>query len=60
MPGSLIFMWHIPQFFDYTSTHYSIHVMQHLSFIIVGAATFMIIRLYGESFNLFLIFPLSE
>ncbi len=55
--GSLIFMWRIPQFFDYTSTHYSIHVMQHLSFIMVGAA---IIRLYGESFNLFLIFPLSE
>ena len=56
--GSLIFIWHIPQIFDYASTHDYVHVMQHLSFIIVGAATFMIIRLLGESFNLFLIFSL--
>ena len=56
--GSLIFIWHIPQIFDYASTHDYVHVMQHLSFIMVGTATFMIIRLLGESFNLFLIFSL--
>lgn len=56
--GSLIFIWHIPQIFDYASTHEYVHAMQHLSFIVVGAATFMIIRLLGESFNLFLIFLL--
>ena len=56
--GSLIITWHIPQIFDYASTHDFIHVVQHLSFIMVGAATFMIIRLLGESFNLFLIFSL--
>lgn len=56
--SSLIFIWHIPQIFDYASTHDYVHVMQHLSFIIVGASTFMIIRLLGESFNLFLIFSL--
>jgi caa3-type cytochrome oxidase assembly factor Caa3/CtaG len=56
--GSLIFVWHIPQIFDYASTHDYVHVIQHLSFIMVGAATFMIIRLLGESFNLFLIFSL--
>jgi hypothetical protein len=56
--GSLIFVWHIPQIFDYASTHYYVHVMQHLSFILIGAATYMTIRLFGESFNLFLIFSL--
>jgi len=56
--GSLIFIWHLPQIFDYASTHEYVHVMQHLSFIMVGAAMFMIIRLLGESFNLFLIFSL--
>lgn len=57
--GSLIFIWHIPQIFDYASTQDYVHIMQHLSFIMVGAATFMIIRLLGESFNLFLIFSLT-
>jgi hypothetical protein len=56
--GSLIFVWHVPQIFDYASTHYYVHVIQHLSFILVGAATYMTIRLFGESFNLFLIFSL--
>jgi hypothetical protein len=56
--GCLAIVWHIPPIFDYASTHDYVHVMQHLSFILVGAATFMIIRLLGESFNLFLIFSL--
>jgi hypothetical protein len=56
--GCLAIVWHIPPIFDYASTHDYVHVMQHLSFITVGAATFMIIRLLGESFNLFLIFSL--
>jgi hypothetical protein len=56
--GCLAIVWHIPPIFDYASTHDYVHVMQHLSFILVGADTFMIIRLLGESFNLFLIFSL--
>jgi hypothetical protein len=56
--GSLLFVWHIPPIFDYAATHEYVHVMQHLSFIMVGAATFMIIRLLGESFNLSLLFSL--
>ena len=35
--GSLIFIWHILQIFDYASTHEYIHVMQHLSFIMIGS-----------------------
>ena len=56
--GFLIFIWHIPQIFDYGSTHENVHVMQHISFIMVGAGVFVTIRLLGESFNLFLIFSL--
>jgi len=56
--GSLIFIWHVPQIFDYASTHYYVHFMQHFSFIVVGAATFITIRLFGEAFNLILIFSL--
>jgi hypothetical protein len=59
LAGSLIFIWHVPQIFDYASTHVYVHVLQHLSFIMVGAATYMTIRLFGESFNLFLIFSLT-
>jgi cytochrome c oxidase assembly factor CtaG len=54
----LVFVWHIPQIFDFASTHVSVHVMQHFSFIMVGAAIFMTMRLLGESFNMFLIFSL--
>ena len=56
--GFLVFIWHIPQIFDYASTHENVHVMQHISFIMVGAGVFVTIRLLGESFNLFLIFSL--
>jgi Cytochrome c oxidase caa3 assembly factor (Caa3_CtaG) len=56
--GFLIFIWYIPQIFDYASTHENVHVMQHISFIMVGAGVFVTIRLLGESFNLFLIFSL--
>jgi hypothetical protein len=56
--GSLLFVWHIPQIFDYAFTHSQIHVLQHLSFVIVGASIFVTIRILGESFNMFLLFLL--
>jgi hypothetical protein len=48
----------MPQIFDYASTHENVHVIQHISFIMVGAGVFVTIRLLGGSFNLFLIFSL--
>lgn len=51
-------VWHIPDVFDYTFTHSQIHILQHISFIIVGAATFVTMRILGESFNLFLLLSL--
>jgi hypothetical protein len=54
----LMSVWHIPEIFDYAFTHSQIHVLQHLSFVIVGAFIFITIRILGESFNLFLLFSL--
>lgn len=54
----LMSVWHIPDFFDYAFTHSQVHILQHISFIIVGAATFLTIRILGESFNLFLLLSL--
>lgn len=54
----LMSLWHIPEVFDYAFTHSQVHVLQHISFIIVGAATFVAIRILGESFNLFLLLSL--
>jgi len=54
----LMSVWHIPAVFDYASTHPLAHVLQHISFIVVGAAIFVSIRILGESFNLFLLLSL--
>lgn len=54
----LMFVWHMPAIFDYASTHSLAHIMQHISFAAVGAATFVTIRILGESFSLFLLLSL--
>ena len=54
----LMSVWHIPAVFDYASTHPLAHVLQHISFIAVGAAIFVSIRILGESFNVFLLLSL--
>jgi Protein of unknown function (DUF1404) len=54
----LMLVWHIPNVFDYASTHSLAHVLQHISFVAVGAAIFLSIRILGESFNIFLLLSL--
>ncbi|HZD35375.1 MAG TPA: DUF1404 family protein [Nitrososphaeraceae archaeon] len=54
----LMVVWHIPYVFDYAFTHSMAHVLQHISFVAVGAAIFVTIRILGESFNLFLLLSL--
>jgi hypothetical protein len=56
--GLLMSVWHIPEIFDYAFTHSQIHILQHLSFVIVGASGFVTARILGETFNLFLLFSL--
>ena len=58
--GGLMIFWHIPSVFDFTTLHESFHILQHISFIIVGAAGFLAIRSLGESFSIFLLFTIQE
>jgi hypothetical protein len=55
----LLTFWHIPAVFDFTELHEPIHILQHISFIVVGAAGFLAIRALGESFKLFVLFSIN-
>jgi cytochrome c oxidase assembly factor CtaG len=57
--GGLMIFWHIPSVFDFATLHESFHILQHISFIIVGAAGFLAIRSLGESFSIFLLFTIT-
>jgi cytochrome c oxidase assembly factor CtaG len=52
----LLAFWHVPFVFDFAALHEPIHILQHLSFIIVGATVFLAIRALGESFKILLLF----
>ncbi|MDQ6862233.1 MAG: DUF1404 domain-containing protein [Thermoproteota archaeon] len=56
---ALLTFWHIPTVFDFAELHESIHILQHISFIVVGAAGFLTARSLGESFKLFVLFALN-
>src|SRR5439155_2751263 len=57
--SALLVYWHIPSVFDFAQLHEQAHVTQHISFIVVGAIGFLVIRSLGESFKLFVIFALN-
>ncbi|MFB5600829.1 MAG: hypothetical protein ACE5SW_11465 [Nitrososphaeraceae archaeon] len=44
--------------FDVASNDNFIHILQHISFILVGSVLFISIRQYGELFTIFLIFSI--
>lgn len=54
----IMIFWHIPLFFNLAVLDNFTHILQHLSFIIVGASVYMAIRNFGESFNLILLVSL--
>lgn len=56
---ALLTFWHIPTVFDYAEMHEYIHILQHISFIVVGAAGFLAARSLGESFKLLVLFALN-
>jgi hypothetical protein len=53
----LIF-WHIPFIFDAASSNDYIHILQHISFIASGSFIFIAMRVFGEVFNILLIFSI--
>jgi len=55
----LLATWHWPPLFDYAVLHENIHILQHISFIIVGAAGFIALRTLGESFKIIILITLN-
>ena len=55
----LLAFWHLPSVFDYAALHENIHILQHISFIIVGGMGFLAIRSLGESFTIILLILLN-
>jgi hypothetical protein len=51
----LVGFWHIPSIFDLSTYSERVHVVQHVSFILVGMLFFVSLRQLGQSLVLFLI-----
>lgn len=59
IPILLLTFWHLPSVFDYATLHEQIHILQHISFIIVGATAFLALRTLGESFKILVLIALN-
>jgi hypothetical protein len=59
IPIVLLTFWHLPSVFDYATLHEQIHILQHISFIIVGATGFLALRALGESFRILALIALN-
>src|ERR687888_277386 len=55
----LLAIWHWAPLFDYAVLHENIHILQHISFIIVGATGFIALRTLGESFKIIILITLN-
>lgn len=44
IPIILLTFWHLPFVFDYAALNDRVHILQHISFIIVGATSFFALR----------------
>lgn len=58
IPIYFLIFWHIPFIFDAASSNDYIHILQHISFIISGSFIFIAMRIFGELFNILLIFSI--
>src|SRR5919199_233906 len=59
IPIILLAIWHYPPLFDYAVLHENVHIIQHVSFIIVGATGFIALRTLGESFKIIILITLN-
>lgn len=55
----ILTFWHIPSIFDYSELHRDVHVLQHISFIVVGMTGFLSLRALGESYKIFVLLILA-
>ena len=51
----LLIFWHVPTIFDYAVFDGEVHILQHLSFILIGMLLFLCTRQLGESLTLYLL-----
>jgi cytochrome c oxidase assembly factor CtaG len=59
IPIILLTFWHLPSIFDYATLNEQVHIIQHISFIIVGATAFLALRALGESFKILILVSLN-
>ena len=59
IPIIMLAVWHYPPLFDYAVLHENVHILQHVSFIIVGATGFIALRTLGESFKIIILITLN-
>jgi Protein of unknown function (DUF1404)/Cytochrome c oxidase caa3 assembly factor (Caa3_CtaG) len=59
IPILLLAVWHYPPLFDYAVLHANVHILQHISFIIVGVTAFIALRTLGESFKIITLIALN-
>lgn len=59
IPIILLTFWHLPSIFDYATLNEQVHIIQHISFIIVGATAFLALRALGESFKILTLISLN-
>jgi cytochrome c oxidase assembly factor CtaG len=59
VPVILLALWHLPSLFDYALLHEELHILQHLSFIIVGVTGYLALRTLGESFKIIILITLN-
>lgn len=59
IPILLLAVWHYPPLFDYAVLHANVHILQHISFIVVGATAFIALRTLGESFKIITLIALN-
>jgi Protein of unknown function (DUF1404) len=59
MAAAILAFWHIPSVFNFAQLHEQVHITQHISFVVVGAVSFLAVRSLGESFKLFALFALN-
>jgi len=57
-PIYFLIFWHIPFIFDAASSNDYIHILQHISFIASGSFIFIAMKVFGELFNILLIFSI--
>jgi cytochrome c oxidase assembly factor CtaG len=54
----LMALWHYPPVFDTAALNPKVHILQHFSFVIVGAVGYISIRVWGESYRILLLIAL--